>query len=180
MERSLPVTMTIDDSSIAQFIVPNSQPLTMIRTESLGARTSIISPGLNGFRLRTEGKDARFGWLLQSVRHRSRSKGGNPAAATIVPSTSIAPLPLPNDQGNPAAAKNLWFQNPPEPPPGLTGWVSVALGLRNQYLSTSRRPEFGCHWQPALGYECRCATCKIIRWKGPGFNVDDVPLKRVR
>jgi hypothetical protein len=29
-------------------------------------------------------------------------------------------LEQPNDQGNPAAAKNLRFQNPPDPPLGLT------------------------------------------------------------
>jgi len=69
----------------------------MIRTESLGARSSIVSPGLNGFRLKTDGYASRLGWLLHNARHRSRSNGGDSAAATIVPFTSIY---SPNDQGN--------------------------------------------------------------------------------
>jgi len=44
----------------------------------------------------------------------------------------------PNDQGNPAAANDLRFQNPPDPPLGLTALLSGIHESEKEYSSLSR------------------------------------------
>ena len=44
--------------------------------------------------------------------------------------SSVVCISEPNDQGNPAAAKNLRFQNPSDPPLGLTALFGDSMLLR--------------------------------------------------
>ncbi|MFO0905998.1 MAG: hypothetical protein U0939_23525 [Pirellulales bacterium] len=66
----------------------------------------------------------------------------------------------PNDKGNPAAAKNRGFQNPPDPPHGLTALFADPLRFRDAEVAADLAGEklidFPVAWNGRLFSENMC------------------------